>query len=63
MKNLIQIALIASVAFFAFGCSGASDEETKPKGPVPEIKQMEPGVVPPEQRGGRQAPEGGEGTR
>ncbi len=62
MKKLVQIMLLSTFLGFLYGCSSGTAEEAAPKGSVPEIKQAEPGMLSPEERG-RQNTGGGEGTR
>lgn len=60
MKKLLLLSIAVAGALWVAGCnSSGGSEEPKPKGDPPEIKQAEPGMVPPEQRGGG----GGEGDR
>ena len=64
MKKAILAGLVlVTGAFFVAGC-GSSDSTTEaaPKGPPPEVKAPDPGMLPPEQRGtGAKPSEGPDG--
>lgn len=62
MRKLIVLPLAVLSLSLAIGCSGGNTEEPPPKGPEPEVKQADPGMPTPEERGRQNATGGGEGS-